>query len=134
MRKKLLDLTDIELFLRECKDRLKRHNYRDISFFMDTVRYLVLITHYCNYLYHKGFKEYHPDYVLVKTLNKYLNGEWKTEIYPDEEDFFIALNRELMELMDEVGTKAWEEKSKEEPDPTMPIGRVVFKTEGEDEG
>jgi hypothetical protein len=127
---KLLDLTDIKLFLKECEDRLKKYNHRDISFFMDTVRYLVLITHYCDYLYHKGFKEFHPDYVLVKTLNKYLNGAWKTEIYPDEEDFFIALNRELMDLLDEVGTKAYEERCKEEPDPTMPMGRVVFKTEG----
>jgi hypothetical protein len=131
---RLLDLTDIKLFLRECEDRLKRFNYADIGFFMDTVRYLVLITHYCDYLYHKGFKEFHPDYVLVKTLNKYLNGEWKTEIYPDEEDFFIALNRELMDILDEVGTRAYEEKCKEEPDPTMPMGRVIFKTEGENEG
>jgi hypothetical protein len=126
MRKKLLDLTDIELFLEECKDRLRRYNYRDISFFMDTVKYLVLITHYCDYLYHKGFKEFHPDYVLVKILNKYLNDAWKTEIYDHEEDFFVALNKELMDLLDEVGTKAYEEKRKEEPDPTMPIGRVVF--------
>jgi hypothetical protein len=127
---RLSDLTDIKLFLRECEDRLKRFNYADIGLFMDTVRYLVLITHYCDYLYHKGFKEYHPDYVLVKTLNKYLSGKWKTETYPDEEDFFVALNRELMDLLEEVGTKAWEEKSKEEPDPTMPMGRVLFKTEG----
>jgi hypothetical protein len=126
MRKKLLDLTDIELFLEECKDRLRRYNYRDISFFMDTVKYLVLITHYCDYLYHKGFKEFHPDYVLVKILNKYLNDAWITEIYDHEEDFFVALNKELMDLLDEVGTKAYEEKRKEEPDPTMPIGRVVF--------
>jgi hypothetical protein len=132
MRKRLLDLTDIKLFLEECKDRLKRFNYADIGLFMDTVRYLVLITHYCDYLYHKGFKEFHPDYVLAKTLNKYLTEEWETETHP--EDFFIALNRELMDILDEVGTKAWEEKSKEEPDPTMPIGRVVFKTEGEGEG
>jgi len=128
MRKRLLELTDIKLFLEECRDRLKRYNYRDISFFMDTVRYLVLITHYCNYLYHKGFKEFHPDYVLVKTLNKYL---WETETHP--EDFFIALNRELMDILDEVGTRAYWEKCKEEPDPTMPIGRVVFKTERENE-
>jgi len=134
MRKKLLDLTDIEIFLEECKDRLKRYNYSDISFFMDTVRYLVLITHYCDYLYHKGFKEFHPDYVLVKILNKYLTDAWKTEIYPDEEDFFVALNRELMDILDEVGERAYEEKCKEEPDPTMPMGRIVFKTEGEDEG
>ena len=131
MRKKLLELTDIKVFLKECEERLKRYNYRDISFFMDTVKYLVLITHYCDYLYHKGFKEFHPDYVLVKTLNKYLTDAWKTEIYPDEEDFFVALNRELMDLLDEVGTKAYEEKRKEEPDPTMPMGRVVFKTKEE---
>jgi hypothetical protein len=109
MRKRLLDLTDIKIFLDECKERLKRSNYADISFFMDTVRYLVLITHYCDYLHHKGFKDLHPDYVLVKTLNKYLNGEWKTEIYPDEEDFFIALNKELRDILDEVGTKAYTE-------------------------
>jgi hypothetical protein len=129
MRKKMLELTDIKLFLEECKDRLKRFNYADIGFFMETVKYLVLITHYCDYLYHKGFKEYHPDYVLVKILNKYLSDAWKTETYPDDEDFFIALNRELMDLLDEVGTRAYEEKGKEEPDPTMPMGRVVFKTE-----
>jgi hypothetical protein len=127
---KLLDLTDIKLFLRECEDRLKKYNHRDISFFMDTVRYLVLITHYCDYLYHKGFKEFHPDYVLVKILNKYLSDAWKTEIYDHEEDFFVALNKELMDMLDEVGTKAYEEKRKEEPDPTMPMGRVVFKTKG----
>jgi hypothetical protein len=134
MRKRLFELTDIKLFLDECKDRLKRSNYADIGLFMDTVRYLVLITHYCDYLYHKGFKEFHPDYVLVKTLNKYLNGNWKTETYPDEEDFFVALNRELMDILDEVGTRAYEEKHKEEPNPNMPKGRVVFKTEGENEG
>jgi len=109
MRKRLLDLRDIKVFLEECKDRLKRYNYADIGFFMDTVRYLVLITHYCDYLYHKGFKEFHPDYVIVKTLNKYLNGQWKTEIYPDEEDFFVALNRELMDILDEVGARAFRE-------------------------
>ena len=109
MRKKLIDLRDIKVFLEECKDRLKRYNYADIGFFMDTVRYLVLITHYCDYLYHKGFKEFHPDYVIVETLNKYLNGQWKTEIYPDEEDFFVALNRELMDILDEVGTRAFRE-------------------------
>ena len=45
----------------------------------------------------------------------------------------VALNRELMDLLDEVGTKAYEEKRKEEPDPTMPMGRVVFKTEEKEE-
>jgi hypothetical protein len=127
MRKRLLDLTDIQVFLDECKERLKRSNYADISLFMDTVRYLILITHYCDYLHHKGFKELHPDKVLVGVLNKYLNGSWKTERYPDEEDFFVALKAELMDILDEVGTKAYEERSKEEPDPTMPIGRV-FRT------
>ena len=101
---KLLDLTDIKLFLRECEDRLKRYNYRDISFFMDTVRYLVLIVHFG--------KDPKDIETLIRTLNKYLNDEWKTEIYDHEEDFFIALNRELMDILDEVGTRAYEEKCK----------------------
>jgi hypothetical protein len=98
MRKKLLELTDIKLFLEECKDRLKRYNYRDISFFMDTVRYLVLIVYFS--------RDTEDIETLIKILNKYLNGNWKTEIYDHEEDFFVALNRELMDLLDEVGTRA----------------------------
>jgi len=97
MRKKLLELTDIKLFLNECKDRLKRYNYKDISFFMDTVRYLVLIVYFS--------RDTEDIDTLIRTLNKYLNDAWKTEIYDHEEDFFVALNRELMDLLDEVGTR-----------------------------
>ena len=95
MRKRLFDLTDIKLFLRECEDRLKKYNYRDISFFMDTVRYLVLIVYFS-----RGKEDIDT---LISILNKYLNGQWKTEIYDHEEDFFVALNKELMDLLDEVG-------------------------------
>jgi hypothetical protein len=95
MRKKLLELTDIKLFLNECKDRLKRYNYKDISFFMDTVRYLVLIVYFS--------RDNEDIETLIGILNKYLNGNWKTEIYQDEEDFFVALNKELRDLLDEVG-------------------------------
>ncbi len=100
MRKRLFELTDIKLFLNECKDRLKRYNYRDISFFTDTVRYLVLIVYFS--------KDPEDIETLLRILNKYLNDEWKTEIYDHEEDFFIALNKELMDLLDEVGTRAHE--------------------------
>jgi len=103
MRKKLLELTDIKLFLRECKDRLKRYNYKDISFFMDTVRYLVLIVYFS--------RDKEDIDTLIRTLNRYLNDEWKTEIYDHEEDFFVALNKELMDLLDEVGTRAYEGKN-----------------------
>ncbi len=95
MRKKLLELTDIKIFLDECKERLKRYNYRDISFFMDTVRYLVLIVYFSRD--NEDIEE------LVRILNKYLTGNWKTKIYDHEEDFFIALNKELMDFLDEVG-------------------------------
>ena len=106
MRKELLELMDIKLFLNECKDRLD--NCKDISFFMDTVRYLVLIVYFS--------RDTEDIETLIRTLNKYLNDAWKTEIYDHEEDFFVALNRELMDLLDEVGTRAY------------------FKTEGKDEG
>ena len=95
MRKELLELMDIKLFLNECKDRLKRYNYKDISFFMDTVRYLVLIVYFS--------RDNEDIETLIGILNKYLNGNWKTEIYQDEEDFFVALNKELRDLLDEVG-------------------------------
>jgi argininosuccinate lyase len=95
MRKKLLEITDIKVFLRECEDRLKRFNYRDISFFMDTVRYLILIVYFSRD--NEDIEE------LIGILNKYLSDEWKTKIYDHEEDFFIALNKELMDLLDEVG-------------------------------
>jgi hypothetical protein len=95
MRKRLLELRDIRLFLEECKDRLKRYNYRDISFFMDTVRYLVLIVYFS--------RDNEDIETLISILNKYLNDTWKTEIYDHEEDFFVALNKELMDLLDEVG-------------------------------
>jgi len=95
MRKRLLEITDLKLFLNECKDRLKRYNYRDISFFMDTVRYLVLIVYFS--------RDNEDIETLIKILNKYLNDEWRTEIYNHEEDFFVALNKELMDLLDEVG-------------------------------
>ncbi len=100
MRKRLLELTDIKLFLNECKERLER-NYKDISFFMDTVRYLVLIVYFS--------RNYDDIEKLINILNKYLNDGWKTEIYDHEEDFFVALNRELMDLLDEVGTRAYTE-------------------------
>ncbi len=95
MRKKLLELTDIKIFLDECKDRLKRYNYRDISFFMDTVRYLVLIVYFS--------RDSEDIEELVRILNKYLTGNWKTEIYDHEEDFFVALNKELLDLLDKEG-------------------------------
>jgi len=95
MRKRLLELRDIKVFLEECKDRLKRYNYRDISFFMDTVRYLVLIVYFS--------RDNEDIETLISILNKYLNDTWKTEIYDHEEDFFVALNKELMDLLDEVG-------------------------------
>jgi hypothetical protein len=109
-RKKLLELTDIKLFLNECKDRLKRYDCRDISFFMDTVRYLVLIVYFS--------RDNEDIETLISILNKYLNDTWKTEIYDHEEDFFVALNKELMDLLDEVGLfwlfgKAEEEEEKE---------------------
>jgi len=90
MGRKMLELPDIKIFLNECKDRLKRYDYRDISFFMDTVRYLVLIAY---------FRRDNIDN-LIKTLNKYLSGNWKTEIYDHEEDFFVALNKDLLDLLD----------------------------------
>ena len=95
MRKRLLNLTDIKLFLKECKDRLKRYNYRDISLFMDTLRYLVLIVYFS--------RDNEDIETLISILNKYLTDQWKTEIYDHEEDFFVALNKELMDLLDEVG-------------------------------
>jgi hypothetical protein len=95
MRKKLLEITDIKVFLKECEDRLKRYNYRDISFFMDTVRYLILIVYFSRD--NEDIEE------LIGILNKYLSDEWKTEIYDHEEDFFVALNKELIDLLDEVG-------------------------------
>jgi hypothetical protein len=94
MRKRLLELTDIKLFLKECEDRLKRYNYRDISFFMDTVRYLVLIVYFS--------RDNEDIETLRGILNKYLSDAWKTKIYDHEEDFFVALNKELMDLLDEV--------------------------------
>jgi hypothetical protein len=95
MRKRLLELTDIKLFLKECENRLKRYNYKDISFFMDTVRYLVLIVY---------FSRNKEDIdTLISIMNKYLNNQWKTEIYDHEEDFFVALSKELRDLLDEVG-------------------------------
>jgi hypothetical protein len=102
MRKKLLELTDIKLFLKECEKRLK-DNCKDLSFFMDTVRYLVLIVHFSN---REDIEK------LIGILNKYLSDAWKTEIYDHEEDFFVALNGELLDLLDEVGTKAYEGKGK----------------------
>jgi len=92
--KKLLELTDIKLFLKECEERLKRYNYRDISFFMDTARYLVLIVYFS--------RDNEDIDTLIRTLNKYLTDQWKTKIYDHEEDFFVALNGELMDLLDEV--------------------------------
>ena len=101
MRKKLLDLRDIKVFLEECKDRLKRYDYRDISLFMQTVKYLVLIVYFS--------RDKEDINTLIGILNKYLKGTWKTEIYDHEEDFFVALNRELMDILDEVGTRAFRE-------------------------
>jgi len=110
MGKKLLELTDIKIFLNECKERLKRYNYRDISLFMDTVRYLVLIVYFS--------RDNEDIETLISILNKYLTDQWKTKIYDHEEDFFVALNKELMDLLDEVGLfwlfgKAEEEEEKE---------------------
>jgi len=95
MRKKLLELTDIKLFLNECKERLKRYNYADIGLFMDTVRYLVLIVYFS--------RDQEDIDTLISILNKYLTDQWKTGIYDHEEDFFVALNKELLDLLDEVG-------------------------------
>jgi hypothetical protein len=106
--KKMLELTDIKLFLEECKDRLKRFNYADIGFFMDTVRYLVLIVYFS--------RDKEDIDTLVSILNKYLNDKWKTEIYQDEEDFFVALNSELIDLLDEVGLYWLFGGSETEPD------------------
>ena len=92
--RKMLELTDIKIFLEECKERLKRYNYKDISLFMQTVKYLVLIVYFSRD--NEDIEE------LVKILNKYLKDQWKTEIYDHEEDFFVALNKELMDLLDEV--------------------------------
>ena len=92
--RKMLELTDIKIFLEECKERLKRYNYKDISLFMQTVKYLVLIVYFSRD--NEDIEE------LVKILNKYLTDQWKTEIYDNEEDFFVALNKELMDLLDKV--------------------------------
>jgi len=92
--RKMLELTDIKIFLEECKERLKRYNYKDISLFMQTVKYLVLIVYFSRD--NEDIEE------LVKILNKYLKDQWKTEIYDHEEDFFVALNKELMDLLDKV--------------------------------
>jgi len=91
--RKMLELTDIKIFLEECKERLKRYNYKDISLFMQTVKYLVLIVYFSRD--NEDIEE------LVKILNKYLD-QWKTEIYDHEEDFFVALNKDLMDLLDKV--------------------------------
>jgi hypothetical protein len=90
----MLELTDIKIFLEECKERLKRYNYKDISLFMQTVKYLVLIVYFSRD--NEDIEE------LVKILNKYLKDQWKTEIYDHEEDFFVALNKDLMDLLDKV--------------------------------
>jgi len=92
--RKMLELTDIKIFLEECKERLKRYNYKDISLFMQTVKYLVLIVYFSRD--NEDIEE------LVKILNKYLKDQWKTEIYDHEEDFFVALNKDLMDLLDKV--------------------------------
>jgi hypothetical protein len=100
--RKMLELTDIKLFLEECEKRL-RNNCRDVGFFVDTVRYLVLIAH---------FGEEGDIDRLISILNKYLSGRWKTEMYDHEEDFFVALNGELLDLLDEIEERAYEERGK----------------------
>jgi len=94
MRKKLYNLTDLRIFFEECEERLKRYNYADIGIFMDIARYLVLIVHFS--------RDKEDIDRLIGILNKYFTDNWKTEIYDHEEDFFVAMHKDLLDLLEEV--------------------------------
>jgi hypothetical protein len=131
----MLEVRGLEEFLRKCEGMLRKHP-RELKTFMQVLNHLVHATLYVGYLRGKqGPGNFEPEEVFKELFNKFLTEEWRKlndreDFYLDE-DFFLVVHRETLNLAEELYPLV---KKLMATEPIKgPIGRVVFKVEEEEE-
>jgi hypothetical protein len=105
---------------------------------MQGMEHLIYAALYVGYLRGKqGTGKFEPEEIFPKLFNKFLTEGWRKlenreDFYLDE-DFFLVVHKETLNLAEELYPLVKWLYDMETPDLSKPIGRVVFKTEGENE-
>jgi len=134
----MLEVRGLEEFLRKCQDMLRKHP-QELKTFMQGMEHLIYAALYVGYLRGKqGAGKFEPEEVFRELFKKFLTEEWRklgnTEDFYLDEDFFLVFHKETLNLAEELYPLVKWLYDMEPPDLSKPIGRVVFKTEGKDEG
>jgi hypothetical protein len=129
----MLEVRGLEEFLRKCEGMLRKHP-QEAKTFMQALEHLIYTTLYVGYLRGKqGAGKFEPEEVFRELFKKFLTEEWRklgnTEDFYLDEDFFLVVHRETLNLAEELFPLVKWLYDMEPPDLSKPIGRVVFKTE-----
>jgi hypothetical protein len=134
----MLEVRGLEEFLRKCEGTLRKHP-QEAKTFMQALEHLIYAALYVGYLRGKqGAGKFEPEEVFRELFKKFLTEEWRklgnTEDFYLDEDFFLVVHRETLNLAEELFPLVKWLYDMEPPDLSKPFGRVVFKTKGENEG
>ena len=129
----MLEVRGLEEFLRKCEDMLRKHP-QELKTFMKALEHLVNAALYVGYLRGKqGAGKYEPEEVFRELFKKFLTEEWRKlgdrEDFYFDEDFFLIVHKETLNLAEELYPLVKRLYDMEPPDLSKPIGRVVFKEE-----
>jgi hypothetical protein len=128
----MLEVRGLEEFLRKCESMLRKHP-QEAKTFMKALEHLIYAALYVGYLRGKqGPGKFEPEEIFPKLFNKFLTEEWRklgnTEDFYLDEDFFLVVHRETLNLAEELYPLVKWLYDMEPPDLSKPFGRVVFKT------
>jgi hypothetical protein len=129
----MLEIEKLDNFLSKCHAMLKEHP-QELKEFLNAMYNLMHITLYLGYIRGKeGRENIDPEEVLTDLFNKFLTDQWKhlsndrKDFYLNE-DFFIRLNSETLDLAERLYPIVKELYDTEPIDTSKPIGRLTFTT------
>jgi hypothetical protein len=130
----MLKIDKLDKFLNKCQNMLEEHP-QELKEFIKAMYDLVHIALYVGYIRGKeGIGSIDHEEVFNELFNKFLSNEWKKlnkdreEFFLDE-DFFITLNSETLDLAERLFPIVMKLYSTEPIDTSKPIGRLVFTEE-----
>jgi hypothetical protein len=128
----MLEVRGLEQFLARCQEMLSKHP-QELKTFMQGMEHLIYAALYVGYLRGKhGAGKYEPEEIFRELFEKFLTEDWRKlgdreDFYMDE-DFFLVVHKETLNLAEELYPLVKKLYDMEPPDLTKPIGRVIFKT------
>jgi len=133
----MLEIGGLEEFLNKCQGMLRKHP-QELKTFMQALEHLMHAALYMGYIRGKqGAGKFEPEEVFRELFKKFLTEEWRKledreDFYLDE-DFFLIVHKETLNLAEELYPLVKWLYDMEPPDLSKPLGMVVFKTEEENE-